>query len=81
MSSDTVASKAFAVRRRRVSPTASGRWPPSFFFFFAVCGALAIQETAETGMLPSAMMREREAAVTRETSTIGRSFLLAVSPA
>ena len=31
-SSETVASRAFAVRRRRVSPTATGRWPPSFFF-------------------------------------------------
>ena len=39
---DTVASKDFAVRRRRVSPTATGRWLPSFFS--AMSGALAIQE-------------------------------------
>ena len=37
ISLDTVASKAFAVRRRRVSPTATGRWLPSFFFAQVNC--------------------------------------------
>ena len=32
MFSDTVDSWALAVSRRRVSPTATGWWPPSFFF-------------------------------------------------
>ena len=44
MSAETVVSRAFAVRRRRVSPTAAGRSPPSFFFT-AVSEALAIEET------------------------------------
>ena len=42
--------------RRQVSPTATGRWHP-FFFFEAASEALAIQETTGPGMLPSAMIR------------------------
>ena len=38
--------------RRRVSPTATGQWPPSFCFK-AVSEALAIQETKGHGMLGS----------------------------
>ena len=48
MSSETVASGAFAVRRQRRSSTATGRWPPSFFFN-AVSEALAMQETTGQG--------------------------------
>ena len=49
VSLDRVASKAAAVRRRRMSPTATGRRLPSFFFH-AVCEALAILETTRPGM-------------------------------
>ena len=56
MSSETVASKAFAVRSRTVSPTATGRWLPSFFLEAETEG-LVIKETMGPGMLPSAMMR------------------------
>ena len=56
LSSETVASGTFAVRRRRVSPTATGRWQLSFFFK-ARSEALAIQGVNGPGRLPSAMMR------------------------
>ena len=55
MSLDTVVSKAFAVRRRRVPPTATGKWLPSFFFS-AVSAALAIHGTMGPGMWLAAMM-------------------------
>ena len=56
MSSETVASRAFAVRRRRVSPTVTGRWLPSFFLK-TVSEALTVQKTTGLGMLPSTVMR------------------------
>ena len=59
MSLDTVANKAFAVRRRQVSPTAAGRWLSSFFFI-AVSEALAIQETMGPTMWPSVASSARK---------------------
>ena len=50
-----VASRPFAVRRRRVSHTATVRWPPSFFFQ-AASEAPTIHETMEPRMLSSAMV-------------------------
>ena len=50
-----VPSKVFAVRQRKLSPTASGRCPPSFFSD-AEREALAVQETVGLGMLPPAMV-------------------------
>ena len=48
-----MANKAFAVRRRRVSSTASWQRLPSVFFN-AASEALAIQEPMGTGMWPAA---------------------------
>ena len=56
MSLETVASMSCVVSRWSVSLTATGRWPASFYFK-DVSEALAVQETKEPGMLPSAVIQ------------------------
>ena len=70
MSSDTAVSKAVAVRRRRVSLT-TGKLPS--VFFIAASDALAIQETVEMGMWPSAMMHYLVPVAWGETTCVLRA--------